>query len=56
MIMRSMIFKEVVFKLGSLNLDTREFIRGRIDLIKKDRLMTVRMDVNNLPPKPKRDF
>lgn len=53
LVLRYLLFKEVIFKMASLSKEDREFIGDRFELIKKDRLMTVRMDVLNLRPRPK---
>jgi hypothetical protein len=36
--------KEIIFKMATLNRETREFIAERIAIIKKDRIMTIRLD------------
>jgi hypothetical protein len=45
-----------MFKMSGLSKEDREIISERMEFIKKDRLMTIRMDVNNLKPKPRREY
>lgn len=53
MTLRYLIMREVLFKIGTLSKDTREFVATRISLMKPQRIMTFRLDVHRLPPKPK---
>ncbi len=53
LIMRYLIMREILFKLGTLCKDSREFVASRLSLIKPQRCMTFRVDIHNLPPRPK---
>lgn len=51
-----MLLKEVILKLATLSKEDREFIAERLDYIRKERVMTIRMDLFNLKPRPRKDF
>lgn len=51
--LRFLIMKEIMFKIATLSRDSREFVSERLALIKKERTMTVRMDLFNLKPRPR---
>jgi hypothetical protein len=42
--------------MSSLSKDDREFIGERLDYIRKDRVMTIRMDIFNPRPRPRKDY
>ncbi|TNV84273.1 hypothetical protein FGO68_gene17556 [Halteria grandinella] len=52
-VLRYLIMKEIMFKIATLNKDSREFVATRLPHVKKDRVMTVRMDYFTLKPRPK---
>jgi len=52
-VLRYLIMKEIMFKVAMLCKESREFVAERLHLVKKDRIMTVRMDIFNLKPRPK---
>eukprot|EP00347_Sterkiella_histriomuscorum_P001578 403371490 len=54
LILRFHILKEIIFKLSRLNKDTREFTFQRFNMIREERLMTLRFDTFQLKPKPRR--
>lgn len=53
MVLKCLIMKEIMFKIATLSRDSREFVGERLPLIKKERIMTVRMDYHTLKPRPK---
>lgn len=48
-VLRYLIMKEIIFKIATLNKDSRDFVAERLPLIKKDRVMTIRLDLHCLP-------
>jgi hypothetical protein len=53
MVMRYLIMKEIMFKVATLNRESRDFVGERLHLVKAERIMTLRMDIYNLRPRPR---
>jgi hypothetical protein len=48
-VMRYLIMKEIIFKIATLSRESREFVQDRFSLVKKERIMTFRIDGNCIP-------
>jgi hypothetical protein len=51
--MRFLIMKELIFKIATLSTHSREFVRDRLNYIKKERIMTFRIDSHHIPVIPR---
>ena len=52
-VFKYLLLKEIVFKMAVLNKDTRDLVADRLPLLRKERVMTLRMDYLALQPLPR---